>query len=304
MTDGVVALDRGKAFSADGVAIVGVLVAVCFLATGGIFVKLSALEPITTGMWRVALAMPIAYCWARLEEGQSRNDRRVPSGKTLFLLWLAGVFLGLDLALWNVSFSFTSVANANLLANLVPFIVVPAAWLTRGERATPMFLAGLVLAAGGVVLLLARKLGAPEATLLGDGLAIATAVFYGFYLLTVSALRRTLSAARVMYYSSFGCMSVLVPLSLVLESRVLPATLGELAPLLALAALAHVGGQGLLAQCLRYVPTGLSSVLVLIQPIVAAGYAWALFGERLGPVEIAGVLVCLNGIFLAKRSHG
>ena len=45
--------------------------------------------------------------------------------KQIATILLAGAFLAGDLALWNISFSYTSVANANLPANLTPFTVIP-----------------------------------------------------------------------------------------------------------------------------------------------------------------------------------
>ncbi|MGF9923913.1 EamA family transporter, partial [Bacillus toyonensis] len=95
-----------------------VFLAICFLATGGIFVKLSDLPPINTGFYRVLLSIPLLlpFVWKELNK---------VSKKDILLILLAGVFLAGDLILWNVSFHYTSVANANLLANLVPLVIIP-----------------------------------------------------------------------------------------------------------------------------------------------------------------------------------
>lgn len=281
-------------------AFAGVVVAVCCLATGGILVKLSALDPIATGAWRIGLALPFAYVWQTLERRGDHAPEPALGANQLRLLWLAGVCLGFDLALWNVSFHYTSVANANLLANLVPFVVVPVAWLVYRETMTRLFVAGFVVAVCGVTILLSPKFGAGSGSLFGDALALTTALFYGSYLLLVSGLRRSIASGRILYLTSFGTLSVLVPLALVFESRLLPVSLLELWPLFGLALIAHLGGQGLLAACLRYIPASLSSVLVLMQPIVAALYAWMLFGESLGRIELLGAVVCLTGLYVAK----
>ncbi|RED37436.1 drug/metabolite transporter (DMT)-like permease [Rhodopseudomonas thermotolerans] len=286
--------------SSVALAFIGIIVAVCCLATGGIFVKLSALDPIATGAWRIGLALPIAYAWQALERRRDHAPEHARDARQILLLWLAGACLGLDLALWNVSFHYTTVANANLLANLVPFVVVPVAWLVYRETISRLFVAGFAIALCGVTILLSPKLGASSGALFGDALALMTALFYGSYLLLVSGLRRTISSGRIMYLTSFGSLSILVPLALLFEHRLFPVRLSDLWPLIGLALLAHLGGQGLLAACLRYIPAGLSSVLVLMQPVVAALYAWMLFGESLGPVELLGVAVCLTGIYVAK----
>lgn len=287
----------------DARVIAGVCLAVCCLATGGIFVKMSALDPIATGMWRIALSMPLVALWCKVETRSRPASRSDLSPRQKAMLWLAGMFLGFDLALWNISFSYTTVANANLLANLVPFIVIPVAFFVFKERFSPAFLKGLALAVCGVLLLLWNKLwGGQGGGLFGDALAAATAVFYGLYILVISRIRQNVSSSRSMYFSGLGCLSVLIPIALCFETRLVPATLRDVAPLVGLAVISHVGGQGLLALCLRYVPPGLSSVLVLLQPVVAALYAWGLFGERLGALEACGIVVCLSGLYLAKRS--
>lgn len=91
-----------------------IILAICFLATGGIFVKLSSLPPIATGFYRILFSIPLLYPFVK-------DEIKKIEFKNIILIILAGIFLALDLIFWNISFSFTTVANANLLANLVPF---------------------------------------------------------------------------------------------------------------------------------------------------------------------------------------
>ncbi len=304
MNETVIA-QRFSVIGAHWTAVGGVLVAICMLATGGIFVKYSSLDPIATGAWRVIFAIPLAWLWLVNERRTTTapTQHSAQSARDTVLLVLAGVALGCDLALWNISFSYTTVANANLLANMVPFIMIPVAWLFFNERVTAKFLAGALLTVAGLALLLGRKFSAGLDTLIGDGLALATAVFYATYLLMVRRLRERYSTAYIMYMSAFGCLIVLVPLALAVEGYVLPQAIEDFWPLLGLAAIAHVGGQGLLALSLKYLSASLSSVLVLMQPAIAAFYAWHLFDERLAYLEFAGIAVCLAGLYVATRSR-
>ena len=75
----------------------------------------------------------------------------------------------------------TSVANSTLLANLAPLVVtLGAAWLLA-EKITGRFWVAMLIAFSGAFLLLgATALFGPE-NLVGDGLALATALFYGLY---------------------------------------------------------------------------------------------------------------------------
>jgi drug/metabolite transporter (DMT)-like permease len=42
---------------------------------------------------------------------------------------------------------------------------------------------------------------------------------------------------------------------------------------------------------------------LLLQPVMAALFAWILLGETLGPLEIAGGIVVLIGIRIAQRAE-
>jgi drug/metabolite transporter (DMT)-like permease len=72
--------------------------------------------------------------------------------------------------------------------------------------------------------------------------------------------------------------------------------------LAALALVTQVVGQGLIAYALAHLPTSLSSVSLLIQPVLAAHFAWALLGEPIGLSQLTGGAIVLAGIAIAKRA--
>jgi drug/metabolite transporter (DMT)-like permease len=71
--------------------------------------------------------------------------------------------------------------------------------------------------------------------------------------------------------------------------------------LIALALISHAAGQGLIAYALAHLPAAFSSVSLLFQPVMAALFAWAILAEPLVPLQIAGGIVVLLGIYLARR---
>jgi drug/metabolite transporter (DMT)-like permease len=71
--------------------------------------------------------------------------------------------------------------------------------------------------------------------------------------------------------------------------------------LLGLALISHAAGQGLIAFALAHLPATFSSVGLLLQPVIAAVFAWTLLAEPLVPLQIAGGVVVLIGIYLARR---
>jgi drug/metabolite transporter (DMT)-like permease len=54
---------------------------------------------------------------------------------------------------------------------------------------------------------------------------------------------------------------------------------------------------------MAHLPPTFSSVGLLLQPVIAAALAWALLGETLGWVEIAGAIVVLAGIRIVHHSE-
>ncbi|HKP78136.1 MAG TPA: EamA family transporter, partial [Phenylobacterium sp.] len=64
--------------------------------------------------------------------------------------------------------------------------------------------------------------------------------------------------------------------------------------------LMHVAGQGSIAWAMGRLPTATASVVVLIQPVVAACLGWILFAEPIGPLQGLGAAITLGGVVLAQ----
>ncbi|WP_065838451.1 DMT family transporter [Campylobacter fetus] len=271
------------------------LLAISFLAFGGIFVKLSELPPINTGFYRILFAVPFLFPFVY-------KDLKKLSKKEVGLLLLSGVFLAFDLILWHISFSYTTVANANLLANLVPFTIIPVSYFLFKEKINLYFFIGLVVTLVGIVILVSGKLNPTPDNFIGDLMAFSTSIFYALFMITIYKMRDKIKTTTVIFVSAFGSLPVLAIAMGINEGIYIPMSFDELWPLLALALLCHIGGQGLMAFCLGKVSANLSSVLVLAQPVIAGIYAFILFEEVLSIFEVFGMFVVLAGIYFAKKN--
>lgn len=270
-----------------------IFLAICFLATGGIFVKLSPLPPINTGFYRVLFSIPMLMPFLR------KNDLKLTK-KQIITMVLAGGFLAGDLALWNLSFYYTSVANANLFVNLTAFTVIPCSYFLFKEKLTKHFLLGGLITLMGVIFLMCNKVTLSSDRILGDFMSLVTSVFYALFILTVYKLREHVPSKVIMFVSAFGSLLVLGITMLLTEGFYFPKNLTELWPLLALALVSQILGQGLLAYCLGRVNASLSSIITLSQPVVAALYAWLIFQERLDLHSFVAIIITLAGVYLAK----
>ncbi|HEX5092288.1 MAG TPA: DMT family transporter [Burkholderiales bacterium] len=268
-----------------------------FIALSPIWVRVADVGPTASAFWRVALAVPLLWSLVAVQPRGAAASRREGG-----LLFAAGLAFAGDLAFWHWSIQATSVANATLLANLSSIFVTLAAWVLWRQRPSAQFLVGLALALGGVLLLVRASLGFASGALLGDAYGVVTAMFYAWYLLTVKSLRdRGASTLRLMATTTTLTAMVLLPLALASGEPMLPASARGWLILLGLAWITHAGGQGLITFALAHLPAAFSSVGLLLQPVLAAAFAWALLQEPVGILQIAGGAVVLAGIYLARR---
>jgi drug/metabolite transporter (DMT)-like permease len=269
------------------------------IALSPIFVRLSEAGPTATAFWRVALAVPVLWVLYFIRE-INLGAKRSPRG---LLLVAAGIAFAGDLGFWHASIQLTSVANSTLLANLASLFVTLAAWMFLRERPSRLFLAGLGLALFGVTLLVRSSLQFSATALAGDALGVVTAMFYAGYILAVKGLRdRGETALRIMAVTSTLTAILLLPAALAAGEQFFPATATGWLVVLGLALVSHAAGQGLIAYALAHLPAAFSSVGLLLQPVVAALFAWLLLAEPLAALQVAGGLVVLAGIYLARRA--
>lgn len=268
------------------------------IALSPIWVRVSEVGPTASAFWRVFLAVPLL--WILFFSLKTKERKIIPLQWGTLLA--AGLAFAGDLAFWHWSIQYTSVANSTLLANLASIFVTLAAWVLWKQRPSASFLAGLAAALAGVALLVRASLEFSPTALLGDGLGVVTAMFYAWYLLSVKDLRdRGAATLQLMAVTTTLTAAILLPVALASGEALLPGTAAGWLKLLGLAWISHAAGQGLIAYALAHLPAAFSSVGLLFQPVMAALFAWALLGERLAALQVAGGLVVLAGIALARR---
>jgi drug/metabolite transporter (DMT)-like permease len=269
-----------------------------------ILVRLADVSPVASAFWRVALAAPVLWLWMLMtprRAPQAAADSRQVRMRRYAPAVFAGIFFACDLGVWHVAITWTSVANAALEANFAPVFVTLGAWLLWRQRPSGLFLLALVLTLGGAVLLIGPNFRASGPAFKGDLLGVLTAVFYAGYMLSIKLASTQLGTARLMAISTSITALALLPFALVDSERFLPQSTHGWAVLAGMALIAQVAGQSLIAHAFARLPAAMSSVSLVLQPVLAAVFAWILLGEGMTPLQMAGGAVVLFGIFLAKR---
>ena len=267
--------------------------------------RLSELGPNATALYRVAFALPFLLLWLALERRPAASNgaarRRKISRSDWLVLALSGVFWSGDLVFWHWSISLTNVANSTFFACSSPIFVILGAWLLFGERISRGFLAGFALTLAGGACLLGSSLAFGGGDFLGDIFGIVTAFFFGSYILTIKHLRSGLPTGAIMFWSGLFSLPGLLLAALLTGEVFVSESLFGWSMIIGLALLAHTVGQGLAAYALAHLPASFASVAFLGEPVVAAILGWIILAEALGPLQGAGCIIILAGVWLAQR---
>lgn len=277
--------------------IVAMLGAALAMSISPSLVRFADVGPLSSAFWRVFLAVPVLWVWMRAEDRQRGPAR----GKSWSLpIMLTGIFFAGDLLLWHLAIMKTTIANATFFATMAPLWVVIFGWLVLKQRVDRATLAGLGLCVLGGAALVFQSVGLDPKYAIGDALGIGTGVFFGLYFLAVGAARKDTGAARVTFEMSLITIAILFLAAIVIEGDMLPKTLEGWGVLLALALVSHAGGQGLLAVALGRLPTVFSSLVIFLEAVAAAGFAWVLQAEPVSVLQAVGGAVILCGIWVAR----
>ena len=268
------------------------------LALGPWLVRLADTGPVAAGFWRMALPLPLIAWLAWRELRSAPTDFRI-GNRTIWILLAAGAFFAADLASWHLGIERTRLGNATLFGNSGSVILM--AWglvaLRRAPGRAEMLALLCALAGGGI--LLGRSLEISHATLVGDLLCLLAGGFYVLYLLPAQSARDRLGQWSVLAFVCAAAAPVLLAIAIALGEPVWPGDAGWL-PVVGLAILSQIVGQGLLVYSLGFFPPLVIGMALLIQPAIAALSGWLAFGEVLAWPDIAGMALVAAGLVIAR----
>ena len=283
-------------------ALIATLGAGC-ISSSAILVTLAHVGPVTTAFFRCALALPMLIPLAMLEQRRlgSRSLTSRLSAAT------AGLFLAIDLVLWNHAIADVGAGVATVLGNLQVLFVAVFAWLVLRERPSRRYLVMLPVVLVGVVLV-AGTVGGHAAglhPLAGIGFGVGTSAAYACFLLILRTTSgQTPHVAGQLADATVGATVGAILLGLFLGGIQFDIGWPSLGWLLLLALLSQTVGWLLITASLPMLPAAISSLLLLLQPAAAMVLADVILGERPSLVQDAGaLLVCLGVLAAARTSH-
>ena len=288
------------------------LVGVFTLSLAAILIKLSEqyIGPNATVFNRYWIATTILGLWrgskviaSRLSGDSSEQNKtyRLPD---ILLLVVSATVISIAHIMWAWSLTLTNVANANLLHNLTPIFTTFGGWVLLKHNFDRKFLIGMVLTVGGAIAIGIQDLQIAPEQLIGDALALLSAIFYAANLLVTEKLRDEFSATSILLWSCFFRIFLTFPVAVFTEEQLFPSSLEGWLPVFCLALLCQVIGSGILGYSLKQFSSGFISLFLLLEPIITTILAWLIFAEQLSLFNLLAFFVVLVGIYVAKSGRG
>lgn len=237
-------------------------------------------------------------CAIALALGQSfRLTRRQWTGVLVFGLCQNALYLGLNF----IAMQTVQASLAAIIASTMPLLVALSGWLLFGTKVRPLGVAGLVAGVVGVTLIMGARLT--------GGTDVA-----GLLLLIVGVVALTAATLAVMGASSGGNVLAIVGLQLLVGSvlTAIPAVLTEPFVVdwnahLIVAFFYTTLVPGLAATWVWFLLVGRigavrASTFHFLNPFLGVLIAAGFLGERIGPLDVVGVIVIAGGILAVQLS--
>lgn len=230
--------------------------------------------------------------------GQSmRLSRRQWVGVLVFGLCQNALYLGLNF----VAMQTIEASLAAIIASTMPLLVALAGWLIMGQRIRPLGIMGLIAGVVGVTLIMGARLQ--------GGIDM-----FGLILCVIGVVSLTIATLAVLGASSGGNVLMIVGLQMLVGSAILwiPALMFETFDItwnwqLIVAFIYTTLVPGLVATWVWFTLVGRigavkASTFHFLNPFLGVAIAAVLLGERIGMLDVVGVVVIAGGILAVQLS--
>jgi drug/metabolite transporter (DMT)-like permease len=297
---------RSRALSVERRSVLAIVGAVCLWSGCSLFVRAGHTDALVFTTWRLWLTLPplgfLVLVRGRGAHAVPLFPPDVPRSRWILLMFGAGAFFVAGAATAFAAIRMTRLLDVTLIGALQPIAIIAFAVAFLGEvvQRSNIGRAAIAIVATIVVAVAASSSG--SWSLAGDLVAVASLFLNAGWFLYGKVLRTNFTIDPFAFmFATLTCAAILVtPITLFAHGSLAISGRGVFFALCVMVAgtTAHV----LMVWAHRYIPTSVSSPLLLGEaPLVAAG-AWVWFGESLTPLEIIGSAVVVAALWGVVRS--
>lgn len=285
------------------IAPVGLVIGCIVFGLGSVIVAYLPMGAYAIAFWRLAVAAVIFVLLARWFAQKFPKNQQA-----LRYAWIAGGFLGLDLALWHESIYAVGPGISTVLNCLQIFWLSAIGMIWFQEKLSKWQMVSLVIAIVGIVLI-----GSPEFSNNNNALwGFVSGILSGLMLaLSMVFVRKTQQVAPtpifpLMFHIGLAGMAVLfLPMILLNGNNMLPQTWSHIGWILVYGAVMQCFAWGMIAYAIPLLSLSLSGLLLLSEPVAALVIDSVFLGKEINGLQWFGAVLTMAAIYLGslkKRS--
>ena len=279
----------------EDIHVIAALTAVTAWAVGPVFNKSMTVSTPSIVFYRILVGVPVMVAMSYLVgDGMNRRILRDTA--------LPGILFGVSMLAGFAAIKMTSIANATLIGNLQPVLVIFVAPRLLGERLSARQVGIGAVALAGVLTVVLAAASTSGASLGGDLMATANVVVWVAYFI-MAKRRRVDGVDGWSFLAAVFCWTAVavVPFGLVVSNDLGAMTGRDWVFVLCMALGPGVVGHGLMTWSQSHLDVTLASILGLLGPVISTALAWAVFGESLTPVQMLGGAVVIGSLAMLVR---
>lgn len=281
----------------DDAHVIAAVLAVTAWGIGPVLNKAMEVDTPAIVFWRMVLGVPMMVLMAqRFGDG---IDRRV-----LRLSAMPGILFSLSFITGFASVKMTSIANATLVTNLQPVLVMLVAPKLFGERLRRSQLGLGAVSMVGVLIVVLAAASTSGAKWTGDVMAaVNVTIWTGYFLIAkqrrVDGIDSWSFLAGVFVWASL----VVLPFGAITSNDLGAMTTRDWWCVIGMALGPGIVGHGLMTWSQSHLDVTLASILGLLSPVISTALAWVVFGESLTALQILGAVIVTWSLAALVRSQ-
>ena len=270
-------------------SVLAVNLSVLFWGITPVFVKAADASSSAVLAFRMAFSVPIALIFF-FKEGSKINK------KDVIRAMLPGFVFFMSTSSGYAAFQRTSIANAMIISQLAPIIIMFSAPFLFKERLEWRRVVLAFVALGGAIIVVFGGSTIESGSLIGDGLAAINCITWAGYFLIVKRRRDEgvmlwAFLAPVMFWAAL--FSVLF--GVLIRQSLSVSGLFNWIMIMSLAVISIVA-HGLLTWAQQRLEAAVASLFLLAMPVVSAASAWIVFNEVLAIKQIVGGFIVISSL--------
>lgn len=220
------------------------------------------------------------------------------------LFWIFPVVLFFALLFQTVGLKYTTASNAGFISALSVLFVPVLRRIHYKIAPGPGVYVYILVALAGLYLISFGP-GLPHSMNAGDFHYLISAFLYGYYILLLGELVKTISCPTIVFFSFLLAGSLSLPVALVTEDCA--AGLNALQNpsfiinMLVLSTLGGTLAYLFAAKGQKHVPPHLAALVYTLEPVFSLFLAWALLSETMRPWQLAGCALIFVALILGVK---